>query len=210
MHWATCLRTCLIQVAPNLPVEQLPWAYETFPLDAPWMLESLAQGRVWLLPCSRLREPEGSSNKPTDNDSSGSLSAVSSTGGSGSCSTSSLSSLSISDEAGVGSIGPSSTKLAICVDHCPQQYAALVVTDFSIEMRRYCAGAMTADDTYIAGAIQLVASQLPHFLCFCDRGSRHSSGKPDPHVVLPTVITETGRASCFTAYARESEANSYS
>lgn len=60
---------------------------------------------------------------------------------------------------------------------------------------------LTAGDAFVPPALEFVGNREPHFVAFVDRGSRHSSGKPDPDVVLPEVLTmPEGENSCFSVY----------
>jgi hypothetical protein len=84
-----------------------------------------------------------------------------------------------------------------------QQYAAVVLATWSAEFRRRCVGILTAGDAFVAPALHFVGSREPHFVSFVDRGSRHSSGKPDASVVLPEVFRlMEGDGNCFIVYAR--------
>jgi hypothetical protein len=93
---------------------------------------------------------------------------------------------------------------AVDTEGNPQQrYAAVVIATWSAEFRRRCVGILTAGDAFVAPALHFVGSREPHFVSFVDRGSRHSSGKPDPNVVLPEVFRLTaGDSNCFIVYAR--------
>lgn len=181
----------------ELPIplpDYLPWVYETFPMDADWTKQRLAEGQIWLLPSKQLQDSSCvSSDSSSDN---------------GNC----ISIDSSTDMAGSSSEDSSQgNHLEVSAGHQNlQSCTALVVMDFSKEMRRYCAGVMTVEDAYIAAALEFVSSQLPHHVCFFDRGSRHSSGKPDPDVVLPAVMTTTGTLPCFIVYARSSKHHSQS
>lgn len=171
------------------PLSYLPWVYEAYPLDACWTKQRLVEGQIWLLPSKQLQDSDSVSSNINNHSHDGSLASNNSSSGMASDSDGTVVGVSQTEIEGDG--------------QGLQQYAAVVVVDFSLEARRYCAGVMTAEDAYIAPAVEFVASRLPHFVCFCDRGSRHSSGKPDPDVVLPAVITSTGPPSCFVVYARD-------
>jgi hypothetical protein len=88
-----------------------------------------------------------------------------------------------------------------------QQYAAVVLATWSPEFRRRCVGILSAGDAFVAPALHFVGNRELHFVSFVDRGSRHSSGKPDPSVVLPEVFRLTeGDSNCFIVYARNEAA----
>lgn len=99
--------------------------------------------------------------------------------------------------------------LAVDADGYPQQhYAAVVLATWSPEFRRRCVGILAAGDAFVAPALHFIADREPHFVSFVDRGSRHSSGRPDPTVVLPEVFNITeGDSNCFIVYARNEAAD---
>lgn len=194
----------LLQEPPIVPMDYLPFVYESFPLDSPWTQDRLVEGNIWLLPHHHLHNSTSLSSMST----SISMSEEGTAEEHRIPSISSIASLSFTSgnnedcystgglNLGASTGCSSDSNLALL------QYAAVVVIGFSKEMRRYCAGVMTADDAYIPAAMEFATSRLPHVVCFFDRGSRHSSGKPDPTVVLPELLTSTGKPSTFLMYAR--------
>jgi hypothetical protein len=99
--------------------------------------------------------------------------------------------------------------IAVDGDGNPKQhYAAVVLATWSPEFRRRCVGILSAGDAFVAPALHFVGSREPHFVSFVDRGSRHSSGRPDHTVVLPEVFSLTeGDSNCIIVYARNEAAD---
>ncbi|KAF6253297.1 acyl-CoA N-acyltransferase [Scenedesmus sp. NREL 46B-D3] len=185
-----------------LPQDWLPWVYESWPLDSPYVQQQLQEGAIWLLqdPAAAVHHSASSSSMCSTTTS---FSSSKSLGIANNSTPSSLSHSSSSQQL-LGAAG-----LSVGRDGNPQQhYAAVVLAAWSPEFRRRCIGILTAGDAFVAPALDFIGSREPHFVSFVDRGSRHSSGRPDLSVVLPEVFNLTeGDSSCFIVYARNEGAN---
>eukprot|EP00882_Tetradesmus_deserticola_P031924 GHRQ01036108.1.p1 GENE.GHRQ01036108.1~~GHRQ01036108.1.p1 ORF type:complete len:329 (+),score=138.91 GHRQ01036108.1:376-1362(+) len=202
-----CIRQQQMELAPelrlvpaDLPQEWLPWVYEPWPLDSSYVQKRLQEGAVWLLPfpATAVQHSASRSSMYSSSTSCSSSTCINSDHGNTSAPLSnSSSSQQLLSAAGV----------PVDNDGSPQQcYAAVVLAAWSPEFRRRCAGILTAGDAYVAPALDFISSREPHFVSFVDRGSRHSSGSPDPSVVLPEVFSLTEARSCFCVYARSEAA----
>uniref|UniRef100_A0A383W008 N-acetyltransferase domain-containing protein n=1 Tax=Tetradesmus obliquus TaxID=3088 RepID=A0A383W008_TETOB len=177
-----------LQLVPaDLPQDWLPWVYECWPLDSPYVQERLQDGEIWLLPHPSTPVHHSASS------SSMCSSATSFTSSSSSSSQQLLQAAGLATDSG---------------GNLQQHYAAVVLATWSPEFRRRCVGILAAGDAFVAPALHFVGSREPHFVSFVDRGSRHSSGKPDPTVALPEVFSLTeGDSNCFIVYARNEAAD---
>jgi len=189
----------VLQLPADTPLQWLPWVYESQPLDSKWAAEQVQAGRVWLLRDLATDNNWISSAVSSSSAASSSLPISSSMHHISSFTSSSLMNANADVNCSSSGVAEGAGEAA------PGLCQAVVVLTWSLEFRRMCAGVLTAGDAYLPAALELIFSRVPHCVCMCDRGTRHSSGSPDPGVALPQVFKSTGSTSCFVVYSRPAQ-----